>query len=131
MQSSDTINVQNGIESHPIVIEKVLGNISRKEFIAMRVDVFGRFGPGQFTQPGAREMNKISGHDPVPFSTHIETHLQKWKGSLMVLKKNIYFYFRSSFDVSVSFDESCMRTLQNRLKKSFGWRKCNLPSLLC
>ena len=85
MQSSDTINVQNGIESHPIVIEKVLGNISRKEFIAMRVDVFGRFGPGQFAQPGAREMNKIPGHDPVPFSAHIETHLQKWKGSLMVL----------------------------------------------
>ena len=48
MQSSDTVHVQNGVESHPIVIKKVLRNFSREEFVAMGVNIFGSFGSSQF-----------------------------------------------------------------------------------
>lgn len=48
MQSSDTVHVQNGVESHPIMIEKVFRNISREEFVAMGANFFGSFGSGQF-----------------------------------------------------------------------------------
>ena len=76
MKSSNAIDVQNGIKTHPVMIKEIFWNFSWKIFVTLFKYLFRCFCTGDSTQPSSRKMNKIFVHDPVSFSSNIQTHLK-------------------------------------------------------
>ena len=90
MQRSNSVDIKNGVESHPVVIKEKFRDFSRKVLVAFTQNFVRCFSTGNAAKTSSREMHEIFAHDPMLLATNIQTHLKKafWVNNIQSRGRN-------------------------------------------